>query len=392
MRIGVDIRGLLTNKISGVEQYMLNILRELLTIDTENTYVFFYVSYKDYDQRFQKLITDHPYLNAANVEVKTLKWVDFPILLHAAFKPLNWPKADLACGGLDVMFCPSPQLLPLSSSCAKVTTFHDLIFMIHPEFFTRSSRLWQWQMSYGYEARTSDIAIAVSGSTKRDMLRLTPVEAGRARVVLEGVGADYFVDRSSQRSEVRKKFGIEGRYIYFVGSLEPRKNLKTLIAALPKLKGDNSDTINLVISGQKSWLFEDVKDHIAKLNLTNRVIFTGPVTEVEKMTLLQGAEVFVFPSVYEGFGLMVLEAFASKTPVVIADNSSLPEVAGGAALVVPTFSAAAYAEAIDKITGDQNLRDSLVAAGYTRAQKLSWKQAATQTLAHLTEAVRVHGK
>lgn len=392
MRIGVDIRGLLTGKISGVEQYMAQILRHLLEIDKTNTYVLFYVSYKDHDKNFVELTERYPYLKQANVEVKTLKWPDAPLLLHAAFKPLNWPKADIVCGGLDVMFMPFPSLLPLSKKCAKVTFFHDLIFMIHPEFFTKTSRVWQWQMSYGYEARTSDIALAASECTKQDMIRLTPVEPGRARVVYEGVAKEYFDDHSHLLSQTLEKYKLPTRYIYFVGSLEPRKNLTTLIRALSDLKANSSDTIKLVISGQKSWLFEGVREVIAQLKLEEDIFFTGYVTEEEKITLMQGAQVFVHPGVYEGFGLMVLEAFATQTPVVVADNSSLSEVAADAGLKVETFDHKAMAQAIQRLLTDESLRKELTTRGLQRAKTFSWETAATTTLGYLKQAVEIHGK
>lgn len=390
LRIGVDIRGLLTGKISGVEQYAIQILRHILAIDHTNTYVLFYVAYKDRDVQFENLVQRYPFLKANNIEVKTLKWPDAPLLLHATFKPLNWPKADLICGGLDVMFMPSPQLLPLSRRCAKVTTFHDLIFMIHPEFFTLSSRIWQWQMSYGYEARTSDIVISVSENTKKDILRFTPAKAENIEVVMEGVGQEYFENHSHLFPQLKERFSLPDKYVYFVGSLEPRKNLSTLIRAISHLNNTQSDTIKLVISGQKSWLFEDVYQLIEELGMQENIIFTGPVTESEKITLLQAAQVFVFPSVYEGFGLMILEAFATQTPVVISNNSSLPEVAGDGALVVPTFDHLAMAEAVQQIISDPILKNRLITHGLARARELSWEQAAQKTLDILKRAVDIH--
>ncbi len=392
MRIGVDVRGLLTGKISGVEQYTIQILRHLLAIDQHNTYVLFYVSYRNLDQVFADLVAQYPWLRAANVEVRTLRWVDFPLLLHALFKPLDWPKIDRVCGGLDVMFMPAPRLLPISRACAKVTTFHDLIFMIHPEFFTTSSRLWQWQMSYGYEARTSDAILAMSHNTKRDLIRLTGTNPGKVSVVWEGVGSEYFEDHSPLTKNLRTKFDLPDQYIYFVGSLEPRKNLATIIRSLPSIRQRVSGTIKLVISGQKSWLFESTQSLIAELNLQDAVIFTGPVSESEKIALLQGASVFVFPSVYEGFGLMVLEAFAASCPVVASRNSSLTEITGDAGLVVPTFDTDAWSDAVSQILTDKNLSQNLVRKGLARAKEFSWTLAAQKTLDILNHAVKLHDK
>ncbi|OGB73437.1 hypothetical protein A3K24_01045 [candidate division Kazan bacterium RIFCSPHIGHO2_01_FULL_44_14] len=388
MRIGVDIRGLLTGKISGVEQYTLQILRQLLTIDTENTYVFFYVSYRDLDQRLEQLLHDYPYLKVPNVEIEKLRWVNFPILLHAFFKPLNWPKADIVCGGLDVMWMPSPMLLPLSRKCAKVTTFHDLIFFITPQFYPLSSRIWQWQMNYPYEARTSDRLIAVSDTTKQDIVRFFHTPAEKIIRIYEGVGDEYFVPVSPEFAKsVQTKFQLPEKYIYYVGSIEPRKNLSLVVRALKELQTSYSDTIKLVISGSKSWLSSDLYQQIQDLGLKDRVIFTGRVSEAEKIALLSLATAFVFPSFYEGFGLMVLEAFATGCPVIISDAGSLPEVANGAALMVGTNDVSGLARSIHQLNTDSELRQQLIIKGRERAKQFNWTDAAASTLTVIKQAV-----
>lgn len=392
MRIGVDIRGLLTGQISGIEQYTLQMLKHLLAIDTNNTYVLFYVSYKDLDQRLNQLLADHPYLKAPNVEIKYLKWVNFPILLHAVFKPLDWPKADIVCGGLDVMWMPSPMLLPLSRKCAKVTTFHDLIYYIYPQFYTWYSRIWQWQMSYPYEARTSDRIIAVSESTKADLVRILKVPEDKIVRIYEGVGEEYFVPTSPEQvAQIRAKFDIPEQYLYYVGSIEPRKNLGLVVRALAELRQNYSGTIKLVISGSKSWLTSELYQQIQALGLTDQVIFTGRVTEAEKIALLSAATAFVFPSFYEGFGLMVLEAMAAGCPVITSNVSALPEVAGAAALTVGTNDAVGLARQIHQLMTDTTVRQRLVAAGREWARQFTWDTAAKQTLAVLEQAAHEHG-
>ncbi|AKM84808.1 MAG: group 1 glycosyl transferase [candidate division Kazan bacterium GW2011_GWA1_50_15] len=392
MRIGVDIRGLLTGKISGVEQYTLQLLRHLLAIDTRNTYVLFYVSYKDIDQRLDKLLAEQPYLRAANVEVKKLRWVNFPILLHAVFKPLDWPKADVVCGGLNVMWMPSPMLLPLSRRCAKVTTFHDLIFYIYPQFYPLSSRIWQWQMNYPYEARTSDRVIAVSESTKQDLVRLLHVPEGKIVRVYEGVGEEYFVPPTPQQvTLVQEKFQVPARYFYYVGSVEPRKNLQLIVRAMHELQQRYSDTINLVVSGSKSWLSSDLYQLVQDLGLQTRIVFTGQVSEAEKIALLASATALVFPSFYEGFGLMVLEAFASGCPVITSDVSALPEVAGDAALTIAPTDVAGLAEHMRTIINDPILRQRLIERGRLRARQFNWTDAAHQTLAVIEQAAHAKG-
>lgn len=391
MRIGIDIRGLLTGKISGIEQYTLQTLKGLLSIDHGNAYVLFYVSYRDLDARLNELLQNHPFLKADNVEIKKLRWVDIPLLLHAVFKPLNWPKADIVAGGLDVMFMPAPRLLPLSRKCAKVTTFHDLIFMIYPQFYTLSSRVWQWQMSYSYEARTSDAIIAVSENTKQDLVRLLKVDPQKIDVIYEGVGLEYF-DKPPDEvlANVKKKFHLPDRFIYYVGSIEPRKNLEAVVRALSKLPQGPSDTIKLVVSGSKNWLSSDLYQLVEELGLAKQVVFTGPVSEVEKIALLNLALLFVFPSLYEGFGLMVLEAFAAGCPVITSNVSSLPEVAGDAAVLVHPRDVDGLAQRIEELATGSSLRQTLIRKGRDRARQFTWEASARATLNVIERAVKDH--
>lgn len=391
MRIGIDMRALLTGAISGVEQYTISVLTELLRIDPNNTYVLFYVSYKNIDQLMIELLNRYPILKSRNVEIRKLKWVDLPLLLHAFFKPLNWPKADRICGGLDVMWLPAPRLLPLSPACAKVTTFHDLIFLIFPQFYTLTSRIWQWQMSYGYEARTSDQIIAVSANTKRDMVKLLHTDPGKIQVVYEGVAKEFFAPSDQALfHQLKTRWQLPDQYIYFVGSVEPRKNLVTVVQALNLLRTHPSDTIKLVVSGGKSWLEHELYQTIQQLGLADRVIFTGRVEEGEKIALFQHALAFVFPSFYEGFGLMVLEAYASGCPVIASNTSALPEVAGDAGILIDPTDATALAHAIERLSTDPEYRQSLISKGYHLVQHFNWETAARRTLLILEQAVRYH--
>jgi len=385
MRIGIDIRGLLTGQRSGVEQYTLKLIEHLLQIDKDNTYVLFYVSYKNLDERMQNLIKAAPFLKQDNVEIKTLKWINIPLLLHALWKPLEWPKVDKICGGLDVMWLPSPRLLPVSSACRLVITFHDLIFELFPQFYTWQSKLWQWQMNYSYLARKADSIIAVSNSTKKDLIRLYGVDANKIKIIYEGVDENYSYPISHEIvNQTKEKFKITGKFIYYIGSLEPRKNIISIIRALyylkDEVKSEQFDKIKLVISGAKSWLSDAIFDEVKKLKLTQWVIFTGSVSEDEKIALLQSASIFVFPSLYEGFGLPVLEAMAAGCPVITSNVSSLPEVVDGAAILINPDNQSEINLALEKLITNQNFRHNLITKGRLQAKKFSWMKAANYTL------------
>ena len=391
LRIGVNLRGALTGKISGVEQYTLQMLRHLLKVDRLNTYVLFFVDYKDNGSRFKQLLVDHPFLSASNVEVRMLQWPNAPLLLHVAFKFFRLPKIDKVCGGLDVMWLPSPEILPLSRHCPRVTTFHDLIFLIYPNTYTLYSRLWQWQMDYPYQARIAKQIIAVSQSTKNDLVRLTSVDANKIEVIYEGVGEEYFASvPEAVLTKLKQQFQIPEKYLYYVGSLEPRKNLGTVLRALTHLTDDVSGTIKLVISGSKSWLTEGFYQQIKDLGLEGRVIFTGRVEDEQKIALMRGGLAFVFPSLYEGFGLMILEAFAAGAPVITSRVSAMPEVAGDAGILVEPNDDVAIAEAVKKLNSDPTYRADLISKGQNIARRFSWTTAAQKTLS-LIQSVAKNG-
>lgn len=378
MRVGVDIRGLLSGRKSGVEQYTIKVLEHLLKLDETNTYVLFYVSYRDLDKRVEDLLSEAPFLKQDNVEIKKLKWVNIPLLLHALWKPLDWPKADKICGGLDVMWLPSPRLLPVSKQCRTVVTFHDLIFELFPQFYTWKSRLWQWQMNYSYLARWADTIIAISQSTKRDLIDIYNVDNSKIEVVYEGVDDAYFEIPDSQAiQQVKSKFKIDNDFIYYVGSIEPRKNIVAIVRAFAALQ---SNEFKLIISGAKSWLTNPIFEEIEQLKLKESIIFTGSVSEQEKIILLNQARAFLFPTLYEGFGLPVLEAMAAGCPVITSNVSSLPEVVEGSAILIDPNNQTEINQALKDIINNEGLARSLSTKGKLQARKFSWDKAARQTL------------
>jgi len=382
MRIGVDIRGLITGQQSGIEQYTLKILEYLLRLDQNNTYVLFYVAYRDWDDRWEALANALPWLRQPNVEVKKLKWINFPLLLHALWKPLGWPQVDRICGGLDAMWQPSPRLLPVSKHCRTVITFHDLVFELFPQFYTWKSRLWQWQMSYAYLARTADQIIAVSQNTKQDLINIYHIDSQKVTVIYEGVDPEYFAPAGDSQllKDLKNKFGIAEDYLYYIGSLEPRKNIIAIIRGLSYLKHQGFVNMKLVVSGGKGWLNEAVFAEVAKLNLQTEVIFTGSVTEEEKQAWLKGARAFVFPSLYEGFGLPVLEAMAAGCPVITSKTSSLPEVTGTTALLIDPHRPNELNLALVRLLTDTNFAKQSAEQGRARAHQFKWETAATETL------------
>lgn len=388
LRIGVDFVPMLSSGWSGVEQYFFYTLKNLLKKDRENTYVIFYVDYRDYRTRFEKFLKENSWLKAPNVEVKSFPWRGSIFSLHFAWKVLEKPKVDEVCGGLDIMWLPAPRLLPLSSACRQVVTFHDLSYFIYPKFYPLRARLWQWQANYPYVAGISDLVIAVSESTRKDLLKFFKISPRKIRVVYEGVAPHYFIKPSPPfLKKLEEKFKLPKKFIYFVGSLEPRKNLPLVLRALSELKGKLSDKIYLVVSSGKQWMSDDFFALLSELKLKQRVILTGPVNEEEKIGLMRLASAFVFPSFYEGFGLSPLEALACGTPTVVSNVSSLPEVVGEAAIKVSPLDSHALADALALVLTDRLLKTRLRREGIKRARTFSWEKTARETLKVFREAV-----
>jgi glycosyltransferase involved in cell wall biosynthesis len=233
--------------------------------------------------------------------------------------------------------------------------------------------------------------IAVSEATKRDLLELYGVEAERIEVVPHGVDARVFHPSSPDEiGRVRRRFGIEGQYVLSLGGIEPRKNLPNLVRAFARLPARARPALVLA-GGGVEWnpegrdALQEVMREV-RADVGERVVLTGYVQEPDKVALLGGAEALVYPSLYEGFGLPVLEAMACGTPVVTSDLSALPEVAGDAAVLVDPRDPDAIASAIERVLGDEDLRRGLADSGMSRAARFTWEETARRTAAVLHRA------
>ena len=191
------------------------------------------------------------------------------------------------------------------------------------------------------------------------------------------------MDDPAAIAAVCAKYGISGEYVLYVGTLQPRKNLIRLIEAFAALE---SRTLKLVIAGQKGWLYDRIFARARELDVEQRVIFPGYVAGADLPALLSGAQLFAFPSLYEGFGFPVLEAMACGVPVVCSNVSSLPEVAGDAALLVDPLDTGAWTTALERTLADEELRAELTTRGYAQVRRFSWQRAAEETLRVLEEA------
>jgi glycosyltransferase involved in cell wall biosynthesis len=279
------------------------------------------------------------------------------------------------------VFHATDHLLPPLRRSQSVFTVHDLIYLFYPQYHLPLNR-WYLTLMMPRFLRRADAIIAVSENTRRDVTRMMGIPAEKMTVIHEGVNPAYHAGIApAEVARVRQKYQLPERYILFLGTLEPRKNIGLLLEAYHALLNRDPSVPRLVVAGRKGWLFEPVFEKVRALGLGEQVCFTDWVPEADTPPLVAGAEVFAYPSLYEGFGLPPLEAMACGTPVITSTASSLPEVVGDGALLVDPHDAAALAQALERVLADAELRGSLRARAIARARLFTWEAAARQTLA-----------
>ncbi|CAG0936783.1 mannosyl-N-acetyl-alpha-D-glucosaminyl-diphospho-ditrans,octacis-undecaprenol 3-alpha-mannosyltransferase / alpha-1,3-rhamnosyltransferase [Thermoflexales bacterium] len=272
-------------------------------------------------------------------------------------------------------------LMPYMPGVPAVVTCYDLIPLIYPQYFTALQRL-IFRTTHFLALRASRVILAISEATKTDLVRFFRVDP--QRIVVTSLAADSHFKPSSRTAidRVRQQYALPDRYVLYFGSNKPHKNVPRLIETFTRLEiRDRGSGMGLVIAGHWDERYPQAKDLVGQLSLKDRVRFIGPVQDDDLPALYSGAEVFVFPSEYEGFGLPVLEAMACGAPVVCSNRSSLPEVAGDAALLCNPQNSEALTDAIERALIDRDLRATLQQRGLARAAQFSWEQTARQTLA-----------
>jgi len=267
-------------------------------------------------------------------------------------------------------------------------TVHDLSFLRYPNAFRPLNRLYLNLITKASTRRAACV-IAVSESTRQDVITLCGVPGEKVVVIPNGVTEDFSPANPVEVAEFRRRKGLPERFILFLGTLEPRKNLVRLIdayalwrqTAYPTGRGSSSSVPALVIAGGKGWFYDQIFARVTKLGLTNDVLFPGFVPGEELPWFYRAAELFVYPSLFEGFGLPVLEALASGTPTITSAASSLPEVAGDAALLVNPEDTQSLADAMGQVLSNPALAAQLRADGPRQAKQFSWTRTAIATTA-----------
>jgi len=278
---------------------------------------------------------------------------------------------------------------PFSLPCASVVTFHDMTFFLYPELHTFAKRLF-FPAAIRYSARAAQAVIAISESTRQDAIRLLKINPDRIHAIPLGVTDEYRpYPNAPQLSEIQQKYGLPQRFILYVGLLEPRKNIPLLLRAYRRVL-EQGPAPALVLAGRLGWGVEPIRQIIGELALTEHVHFTGYVTPEDLPFVYNLADLFVYPSLYEGFGLPPLEALACGVPVITSAVSSMPATMGDAAILVPPDDEPALSAAMWQALNNNELRQELIAKGPLQAAKFKWESTARQTLAIYQQTLRKH--
>jgi glycosyltransferase involved in cell wall biosynthesis len=361
MRVGIDAR-LVYYSQAGIGQYILHLVNGLAQVDDENEYVL-----------LQSRKDDTTILEQPNFRRISL-WT--PSHHRLERYSLN---VELMRLGLDVLHSPD-FIPPHRPNCKSVITVHDLACLLYPHFLTRESARYYGHIDQA--VRWTDHIISVSESTKRDTIQHLGVPEDKITVVYEAANAIFRpIDRDEAHEQVRNRHGLDFPFVLFVSTIEPRKNVPTLLRAIWQLHECYKEDVHLVLAGGKGWLFEDAFAVVEELKLDERVHFVGRVSSEDLLYLYNAAEMLAHPAFYEGFGLPPLEAMACGLPVVVSNVASLPEVVGDAGLLVDPHGVDELTVGMWRILNDGELAQELREKGLRQAARFSWERAARETLA-----------
>ena len=318
--------------------------------------------------------------------------VHYPVLLprrsDAARLLADLPAAARSCGAAVIH---STYAAPPRASCARVVTVHDVSFLAYPEWFTARD-LAVLNAGVRFSVRRAERVIVPSTHARDELIRLLGVPEQRIGVTPEAADARFRPLDDDQTGPVVQRYGLERPFVLTVGNQQPRKNLGRLLQAWKMLAAAGHDGgCRLVIAGGHRGRRDDLASLAAALGLQQHVLFLGYVPHEDVPALYAAAEAFVFPSLYEGFGLPLLEAMACGTPVVSSNATSLPEVAGDAAVFFDPLDVSGMVTTIGALILDDGLRTALRERGLRQAARFSWKACAEATVSVYEEAVREHG-
>lgn len=363
MKIAIDLRSLHAKNYSGVEHFAVQAIENLLALDKDNQYLLFYNGAR------QKTFEQFHFLNVKYKQTRIPNR-----LLNFGFKFLKWPKIESLMDDSGTILMPNPNMVALRSTTKLVLVIHDLSPVFMPEMYSFKAQLWHRLINVKRLCERADKILAVSEYTKQALVNDLGIQPDKIKTGLLGIDHHrYHSDlEPSKLRLVRNIYGLPGKFILFIGTLEPRKNLTRLLEAFEQIDSD----YHLVIAGKKGWRYSEAMELMASSKKKGFIHYLGYVPEEDKPALLKLAKVFAWPSMYEGFGLPVLEAMAVGTPVLTSNVTSLPEVVGNSAVMVNPYSIEEIRSGLEMLINQPSVSVRYSQLGLSRAKQFTWSRTA----------------
>jgi glycosyltransferase involved in cell wall biosynthesis len=364
LKIAVNTRLLLPDKLEGIGWVAYETLKRITRAHPEHE--FFFIFDRQWDERF--IFSDNV------TPIKTGPQARHPFLYYLWFehsipRVLKKIKADL--------FLSPDAYLSIRTKVPSIPIFHDLNFEHYPRDLPFLERKYYRHFFPKY-AHKAERIVTVSEFSKKDIVNLYDVSPDKIEVVYNGVNEDFIPLDKHIKEETRQKLTEGLPYFIFVGALHPRKNLSRLFRAFDYFKEQHRTDIKLLVVGNKKYWTKDIRDSFDGMKYKDEVVFSGRMTSEDLHRAVASALAMAYVSYFEGFGLPIIEAFCCETPVITSNVTSMPEVAGDAALLVDPFSVKSIAEGLEKVALDPEMRKDLVEKGKTRRELFTWKRSAEQ--------------
>ena len=366
MRIALDLTSTPRNK-TGIGRYLYNLVDALQQVDQKNEYFLFIQS--DDIEGFNILGTN---FHCVTVNSKLLRKTYLRILWEQVVLPFRLKKLQI-----DLLHSPY-FTMPYLSSIKNVVTFHDMTYFILPHVHTPIKRE-MFKTYIRLSSRKANAILAISNNTVDDIYKYVKLKDSEVYVTPMGVDERFFSNEPCDK-EILSSYGIEQEYFLYVGTIEPRKNILRLLKAYNSLENETKSKYKLVISGKKGWMYDDIYKYISDNNLHQYIHFTGFVKDEHLPDLYRGAKIFLYVSIYEGFGIPVIESMASGIPCITSNIASMKEVAEESAFTIDPYNEDEIRDAIIQVLNDEKLYEDLRNKGRKRASVYTWKECARKSV------------
>lgn len=367
MKVALELQPLLKHR-TGVGWYTFEIIKRLVEQESGIEYSGFYFNFLNRNQLPEEL---------SNVTSKVCKLMHYRVYQRIwNYVPISYSSIFGRKADIYHFF---NYLVPPGVKGKVIVTIYDMVFKRFPGTMSNAN-FKALENNLLKSADRADIIITISENSKNEIVQYLGIDPAKIQIVSPGVDvARYKEDISvSQKEAVKRKYNLPDEYILYLGTLEPRKNVESIIDSFFCLRESYNKDIKLVIAGKKGWGFDTIFQRVESYGLQECVDFIGYVEEVDKPAIYNMAEVFMFPSLYEGFGMPVIEAMAAGVPVITSNNSSLPEAAGDAAKLLDPMDTEAMAAELYNILTNSSMRDEMIKKGLEQSSRFTWENSIEQ--------------